>query len=253
MFTTERCALALLAAGILSAQNQTPVFDSASIKPAQTGVRGFSLQPLPGRLSGRNVSLKQLIAAAYRVHDYQVEGGPKWIDSDRYDLEAKAPDAAVPPGERQLMVMLQHLLAERFHLSVVSETKEQQVYILEPARNGPKVQHTRDTTVPVFFRVVQRHQVTSTNAPLEHLVETLAWILGRPVIDKTGIEGPMDYQLEWAPDDIQLRSDESPVQTDGSLPSLGSALQEVLGLRLVSQKGPVEIVSVQSAAQPAAN
>ena len=238
---------------LVSAQTPQPTFDSASIKPAESGVRGYSLQPLPGRLSAKNVSLKQLIGAAWHLHDYQVEGGPKWMDTDRFDIEAKAADSATPPGEKQIMLMLQSLLASRFALSVQHETKEQPVYILQPAKGGLKVHHTPDTTVQVQFRVFQRHQVTSQNAALENLVEALSWVLGRPVIDQSGVSGPVDYKLEWAPDDLQLRSDESPVQTEGSLPSLGSALQEVLGLRLVSQKGPVEIVTVVKAEKPAAN
>jgi len=216
-------------------------------------VRGYSIQPLPGRLSAKNVSLKQLIGAAYHVYDYQVSGGPKWIDTDRFDVEAKAPDSAAPPPEKELMAMLQKLLEQRFSLTIRRETKDQPVYLLQPGKSGPKVQPTKDTSVPVMFRLFQRHQITAQNAPLEHLTEALSWILGRPVIDQTGLPGTFDYKLEWAPDDLQLRSGEAPVQTEGSLPSLGSALQEALGLRLVSQKGPVEMIGIERAEKPAEN
>ncbi len=251
MHPVVRLAAAALLVGTCA--NAQTAFDSASLKPAQSGARGYSLQPLPGRLSGKNVSLKQLIAAAWSVHDFQVEGGPKWIDADRYDLEAKAPNFATPPGEKQLMGMLRQLLAERFQLQTAEETKEQQVYVLSAGKGGLKAQHTKDTTEAVVFRVLQRHQVTSRNAPLEHLVETLAWILGRPVVDRTGLQGPLDYDLEWSPDDTQLRSAESPVTGEGSLPSLAGALQERLGIRLASERGPVPLIVVERAEKPAAN
>ena len=240
-------------AGLLSAQPSAPAFDSASIKPAQSGARGFSIRPLPGRLSAQNVTLKQLIAEAWHIHDYQVSGGPKWADSDRYDLEAKAAGASDPPGEKQLMAMLQTLLQQRFSLTVRLETRDQAVYDLEPARGGPKLQPATDPSAPEMFRVFQRHQVTSTNAPLSRLTETLSWLLGRPVYDQTGLTGRFDYKFEWAPDDLQLRSDESPVTAEGALPSLGSALQEALGLRLLSKRGPVEIVNIEKAEKPAPN
>lgn len=241
--------LTFLLAGFIYGQ----AFDAASIKPAQSGARGYSIRPQPGRLTTQNTTLKQLIAAAYHVYDYQVSGGPKWVDTDHFDVEAKAPDADKPPSDKEVMLMLQKLLQQRFALTIRRDTRDQPVYVLQPAKSGVKLQQTKDTSVPVFFRVEQRHKITSANAGLEHLTETLAWILGRPVIDQTGAAGAYDYKLEWAPDDLQLRSDESPVQSEGSLPSLGSALQETLGLRLVSQKGPVEIINIEKAEHPAAN
>jgi uncharacterized protein (TIGR03435 family) len=241
--------MVVLLAGFAHAQ----AFDAVSIKPAQTGARGYSIRPLPGRLSIQNTSLKQLVAAAYHVDDYQVTGGPKWVDAERFDIEAKAPDSGKPPSDKELMIMLQKMLEQRFAMTIRRDTREQQVYALQPGKNGPKLQPTKDTAVPVQFRVVQRHLITAVNAPLQHLVETLQWVLGRPVLDQTGLTGPFDYKLEWAPDDLQLRSDESPVQSEGSLPSLGSALQETLGLRLLSQKGPVEIITIESASRPAGN
>ena len=114
-------------------------FDAASIKPAKAGTRGYSIRPLPGRLSIGNATLRLLIAAAYHVNDFQVSGGPKWLDSDHYDIEARAPGDS-RPTEKQLMVMLQNLLASRFALTVRRETRDLPVYALEIARGGPKFQ-----------------------------------------------------------------------------------------------------------------
>src|ERR1700722_4834587 len=89
----------------------TQAFDAASIKPAKAGVRGYSIRPLPGRLSTSNTTLAMLVAEAYHVYDFQISGGPKWINTDRYDIEAKA-EGVTKPSEAQLRGMLQKLLAE---------------------------------------------------------------------------------------------------------------------------------------------
>lgn len=248
MYSAVRiAAFAAFVSGLLPAQPKPALFDSASIKPAATGIHGFSIRPLPGRFSAQNVTLRQLIGAAWHLPDYQVSGGPKWIDADRFDLEAKAPEAATPPTDKELMVMLQGLLAERFGLAVRHDTRDLPIYSLEPAKGGPKLGPTADPAAAVQFRVLQRHQITAVNAPLKDLTETLSWVLGRRVFDRTGLTGAFDYKLEWAPDDLQLRSDESPVANNGTLPSLGAALKETLGLKLTSQKGPVEMLAIEKA------
>ena len=227
-------------------------FDSASIKPAKPGVRGYSIRPLPGRLSVTNTPLRKLIAGAWHVYDFQVSGGPKWIDQDAYDIEAKAaPDSR--PTEKQLMTMLQKLLTDRFELVIHRESRDQSVYALEIARGGPKFQASKDVGDP-YFRVFQRRQITAQRAPLEYLLEALSFVLGRPAIDQTGLTGVYDYKLEWTPDEIQVASDENNARpADENVPSLTSALQEQLGLRLVSRKGPVEIIVVDRAEKATAN
>jgi len=241
-------------AWVALAYGQAPVstFDAASIKAAQPGARGYSIRPLPGRVSAENVTLKLLIAEAYGVHDFQVSGGPKWIDSDRYDMEAKAGGDA-PPGRKQLRAMLQSLLADRFGLVVRRETREMPVYLLEAAKGGPRLQTPKRTEAPVGFRVFQRRQITAENSPLENLTEALTWLLGRPVLDRTGLQGSFDYKLDWSPDDLQLQSQEAPAQFDGNAPSLGTALQQQMGLKLVQQRGPVDLIAVEHAEKPSAN
>jgi uncharacterized protein (TIGR03435 family) len=244
------------ASGIASAGPQKGpepgrAFDVASIKPAKPGARGYSIHPLPGRLSAENVTLKLLIAHAYHVHDLQVSG-PKWIDSERYDLEAKV-SGDVPLNKAQLRAMLQRLLAERFQLSVRHESKEMPVYILETGNGQSKPHRPKNPDSPVVFRVFQRRQITAENAPLEYLTEALTWLLGKPVLDRTGLEGSFDYKLEWSPDETQLRSLEAPPETDGATPSLAAAIQQQIGLKLVSRRGPVELIVVEKAERPTAN
>jgi uncharacterized protein (TIGR03435 family) len=81
----------------------------------------------------------------------------------------------------------------------------------------------------------------------------LTWLLGRPVLDRTGLEGSFDCKLEWSPDETQLRSPEAPPETDGNAPSLAAALQHQLGLKLISRKGPVDRIVVEKAERPTTN
>ncbi len=247
-------SLALAWAGPQSPAVQAPgaAFDAASIKPARPGARGYSIRPLSGRLSAENVTLKLLISEAYKVHDFQVSGGPKWIDSDRYDVEAKA-GGDTPLGKQQVRAMLRKLLAERFGLIVRHETRDMSVFVLETGKDNRKLQPARNPEAPVTFRVAQRRQITALNAPLENLTEALTWLLGKPVLDRTGLEGSFDYQLEWSPDELQMLSQEAPPANDGNAPSLAGALQEQMGLKLVSQKGPVDLIAVEKAEKPTAN
>ena len=242
---------AMLACGLAAAQPKE-AFDSASIKPAKPGQRGYSIRPLPGRVSAQNVTLQELIGEAYHVFDFQISGGPMWIDSDRYDVEAKAASGAAP-SQLELRAMLQKLLADRFSLEVLRESKEMPLFVLEPAKGGSKVEAAKHPDQPVMFRVYQRRQITAENAPLEYLTEALTWITGRPVVDRSGLAGSFDYKLEWAPDELQLQSSEAPVETDGKAPPLDGALQHEMGLRLAAQRGPVDIIVVEKAERPTAN
>jgi uncharacterized protein (TIGR03435 family) len=240
-----------LVAGLWAAPAcQCQAFDAVSVKAAKSGVRGYSIHPYPNRLSCSNVTLKLLIASAYHVYDFQISGGPKWAGDDRFDIEAKAAGSV---SEKALMTMLQQLLAERFHLELRRESKVSSVYALEVSKAGSKLKPSQDPETPIQFRVFQRKQITSRNSPLSQLTETFSWLLGRPVVDRTGLTGNFDYELEWTPDEVQVRSDESAPSTDSSNPALSSALQQQLGLRLIEKKEPVEILIVEQAQKPSDN
>jgi uncharacterized protein (TIGR03435 family) len=235
-----------------SAPQSPQVFDAASVKPAKAGVRGYSIRPLPGRLSASNTTLGMLVAEAYHVYDFQISGGPKWLNADRYDIEAKA-EGDTKPSAAELRGMLQKLLADRFSLVVHRETRDLPVYALEVGKGGPKFPPSKDSEEAPMFRVFQRRQITAARAPLGYLVEALSSLVGRPVVDKTGLAGKYDYRLEWTPDETQVRSDEAAPQVEGNVPSLASALQEQMGLRLQSQKAPVEIIVIDRAEKASVN
>jgi len=254
--TKHAAALGLTLIALAGAQTSRPqselAFDAASIEQSKPDARGYSIRPLPGRLEASNTTFRQLVAAAYHVYDFQISGGPKWIDTEHYDIEAKAA-AGSQPTNSQLEVMLQQLLAERFQLTTHHETKDLPVYALEVGKGGPKFQAAKDPQAPVYFRLYQRHQITARASPVSNLTETLSQLLGRPVLDKTGLTGVYDFTLEWTPDEAHVRSDENAVSADSNVPSLAGALGEQLGLRLSGQRGPAQILVVDHAEKASVN
>ena len=245
-----------IAAGLSTCAQQ--LFEVASIKPANPETRGYSLVSTPGgKVVGANMSLKLLIAEAYHVPDFLVFGGPSWIESEKFDLNASA-GRETKPGE--LRVMLQALLADRFALKIRHEQKELPVYVMTKAKKGdawgPEL-HSADAGDCANKKscgglsVSNRSRIFGQKAPIEQLPEMLRWIMGRPVIDETGLKGLFDIDLNWTPDQSQARSSDAPKETDG--PSIFTAMQEQLGIRLESRKRSIDVLIAEHAEKPSAN
>ncbi len=241
-------------------------FEVASVKSADPnghpGV-GIDMRTLPGgRLSATDCTLKQLIQGAWSLEAWKVVGGPAWIDTDRFDIEAKAgedfskdTDRVVALGHdapRKMMAMLQTLLAERFNVKVHRETREDTVYSLLVTKSGPKLQPPSGTDPPFIGMrrtgSTDRPAVTlilaGEKASMDLLAERVSyWVLHRPVLNKTGIAGNFGVRIEFAADDSQPDAG----------PSLFTAMQDQLGLKLEAGKGPVEYMVVDHAEKPSAN
>jgi bla regulator protein blaR1 len=243
---------------------QQLAFEVTSIKPADPDLRSHFSGTRNGEFIATDATLKQLVGMAYDLRDHQISGGPKWLDSDRYRVEGK-PDSAtpIPPGRAgwlQTMAMLQQLLAERFHLAVHHETREEQVYELVIARGGPKLKDADLVrTGPKGIGSTGPGRLQGMAASMDVLIQVLAPVLSRSVIDKTGLTGKYDFTLEYTPELGQLRlgppgapEDPGP-PPDANGPSLFTALQEQLGLKLESTKGQVEILVIDHAEKPDAN
>jgi uncharacterized protein (TIGR03435 family) len=242
----------------LSASAQSPTFAVASVKPSQRTVGpdyNNRIAISPTGLTGRNVTLKRLIAEAYNLQPYQVTGGPNWLGAAEYDLDAKADTSAT---RQQLRMMLQALLTDRFRLAFHRDTKELRVYELVTDKGGPKIRPVKDA---------ESQAVTNNSAglgafrgDLQQFANLLALQLtipviddpGRPsiasgaptpVIDKTGLTGIYEIALELKPE-----------SAGDMFAFLQRALPEQLGLKLESRKAPVEILIVDSAEKtPTAN
>jgi uncharacterized protein (TIGR03435 family) len=231
--------LALLALGAIIPM----AFEAASIKPAARPNSGDTNYHIAtGSLTLENYSLRNCIVFAYGVNRDQVAGVPKWGDSDLYDIRAKAAGPAEGP---ELRLMLQTLLAERFKLAVHRETRTVQGYALVAARNGLKIKPVDGGGRPSMQS--RGGVVTAKATPLAALARSLSFALRTPVVDATEATGVFDFKLEWTPDDISSAAPESPEIG----PSLFTALQEQLGLRLEPRKLPLEIVAVDHAEKPA--
>jgi uncharacterized protein (TIGR03435 family) len=202
--------------------------------------------------------LQNLLSIAYDVRPFQISGGAKWIDADRFDIDARltTSDAAHPtnPGltredQRKRSEALRSLLADRFLLKFHQETREESLFALVVAKRGPKLQESTESQS--FIRSVGRGWIKGQAVDLRLLVLNLANELGRPVIDKTGLTGKYTFELKW---DASLpAAAESSVAPDPDGSSIFTALQEQLGLRLESQKGPVRVLVVDRAERPSEN
>jgi uncharacterized protein (TIGR03435 family) len=198
-----------------------------------------------------------LIAAAYNLNSKTISGGPGWIESDHYDIAAVTPGEVRPTRDEQ-MSMLRSLLADRFKLTFHREQKEFSIYELEVAKGGPKLKPSTapPDDPPQLISTVypQRMVLPARNVTMSDLTSLMQRaMLDRPVVDKTGLTGKYDFDLEWAPDETQFGGEVPTAPTDAPSPPLFTAIQQQLGLRLEATRGPIEALVVDTAERPSAN
>jgi uncharacterized protein (TIGR03435 family) len=225
-----------------------PRFEVASIKPSPaSNTPRTPMNVDPARVAYNGLSPKTLIQLAYRTPGWKISGGPKWLDSDRYDVAATLPPRS---SKDQIPAMVQALLGERFQLVIRRETRQQPVYGLTIAKGGPKLK-PGDTSEQwsngamkggILRGRLELHQLTMAG-----LAEVLSSKADRPVIDMTHLDGVFDINLRWTPDDTPGGDP----QADG--PSLCTALQEQLGLKLEPVRSPVEVLVVVQMEKPSGN
>jgi uncharacterized protein (TIGR03435 family) len=232
--------LALCLCGTVRAQTApAPRFEVASVKPSLAKSRNSGITTRRGTLKANNVTLLRCIIGAYGIGPHQVVGGPVWLDSDRFEIDARA-DATVN-DDATLMAMLQTLLAERFQLTLHRETKTVSAYVLEVAKNGPKLEKATGDGDSSTNGSHGRLEARQTDMDL--FAKVLAWSMELPVVNRTGLAGPFNFKLEWTPD-----GDKRDIG-----PSIFTALQEQLGLHLRTGKVPVEVVVIDGAEKPTGN
>jgi uncharacterized protein (TIGR03435 family) len=238
--------LALLLAGRADAQKR---FEVASVKPTDPNYRimDFAISP-GGRLTVSNWDLQLLIEKAYGVQAYQISGGPPWLESDRFSINARAEGE---PSEHEVLEMLRSLLEDRFKLTVHRETRVGRVYELLPAKDGPKLDKPLgpgESFIRTMFsgppdRRTSSKTMVGHNVSMPALAEALTDATGRFVIDKTGYTQPFDFQLTFALDD----------GTTDIAPALLPAIKEQLRLRLEANRGPIQLLVVDRVERPSAN
>jgi uncharacterized protein (TIGR03435 family) len=270
---------------ILDAQTSAnQVFEVASVKPNKTGDGRimFGLQP-GGRFNATNVTLRMLLRQAFNVQEFQIVGGPDWMTSDRFDVVAKAPEGEFTAD--LMRPMLRTLLAERFKLVVHNETRDMAIYALVKARNdgklGPNISPAAiDCAATMRGRrggpppsppqpgqklecgfMIGPGRMNAGGMPLSNLAQTLSPQVGRIVLDKTELTGNYDLELTYSleglgsvfPGGGPPLVNGAPAPIDANQPNLFTALQEQLGLKLDSQRGPVDVIVIDSVQQPIAD
>ncbi|HTB15055.1 MAG TPA: TIGR03435 family protein [Bryobacteraceae bacterium] len=266
-------ALTFLLIAATDGRAQTPParseFEVASMKPNESGRPGFGISVLPGGgLRAANIHLKRLIAVAYAVTDYQIAGNVSWLESQRYDLDAKSPGPAALP---QLRLMLQSLLEDRFKLKIHHEQREMAVFSLSMAKSGAMGPGLMEATegdcsaavspqaplpngTPCGVANIGRGWIRTNRARISQVADRLSSLLGRTVVDHTGLTGLYNITLTWAPDpDLEGPSPGGQSSPDVSNASLFTAIRTQLGLKLESAKEPVDIVVIDSAEKASAN
>lgn len=235
-----------------------PSFDVATIKPSRPDEPGKAFLVRGAQFTTVNTTLDDLIQFAYDVQAKQVVGGLPWMESEKFDIEAK-PDIPGSPSREQLRSMVQKLLADRFQLKFHKDSKELSAYILSVGKNGSKM--TKNTGDPnglpgLFFR--QLGYLTVRNATMSdfaHLMQSA--VLDRPVVDQTGLDGKWDFVLKWTPDESQFggMGIKVPPPSDAAdaPPPLFTAIQEQIGLKLEAGKAPVEVLVLDHVSEPSAN
>jgi len=262
--------------------SSTATFEVTSVKANKSGDgRVMIAMPPTGRYTATNVPLAILIRQSYNLQPFQVIGAPDWTTSDRFDIVAKPPDGFSPD---QLRPMVRALLADRFKLKAHMETREMPIYALVLAKSdgklGPNLK-TAKTDCAALARgrrgggpppappqpgqpmdcgfMIGNGNMNAGGMPMAELARSLAGFVNRIVIDKTGLTGNYDFQLTYTPEGrggiLGLPPGAPPLGADApagdpNSPSLFTALQEQLGLKLDSQKGPVEVLVIDSVEQP---
>ena len=237
-----RFVLLTLIAAVGVVQTQGKIFEVASIRPAAQGTNPRLFEAENGTLRVASYTVKLLVQMAWNVRDFQVVGGPAWVRSDGFDIAAKGDSSAT---DSQLRLMIQALLADRFRLRLHPETRELPVYALVVSEDGHKL-HPNNEASPPNVNTGPGH-IAAQKISVLNLARLLAPHLDRPVIDRTNLAGRFDFKLEWAPEP----SGNAPADT--SAPSLFTALQEQLGLKLEAQRGPVEVLVVENVERPSEN
>jgi uncharacterized protein (TIGR03435 family) len=275
---TLLCAVAVSSVALSlprAQERELPAFEVASIKP-RTGEPVFQAPDSPDRYTHPDATLADLIAFAYDVQDFQVLDGPAWIRTSRYEVSAKA---AAVPSENGMRLMVRRLLADRFGLRAHGETREMAVYRLVTARadgrlgqrmkpssiDCPAIIEARaaagtaaDAAPQCLWRIgfmATSALMTLDGAPLPRLARLLQPMLGRIVLDRTGLTGTFDVQLEFSPEQTAARfplaSGVPPGTAGRDGLSLFTALEEQLGLKLESARDQVPVIVVDAARTPA--
>jgi uncharacterized protein (TIGR03435 family) len=255
---TKETAWPLPAPPRAMAADAPAVFDVVSIRPSNPNTPGKLFTVKGRQVLTINTTLSDLITFAYNLHARQIQGGPSWMEEDKFDIIGQ-PQAEGVPNQEQLRAMIRGVLQDRFRLATHQDKRELPAYALVVANSGPKL--TRNDTNPnglpaLLFKGLG--MLPAVNASMGDFARTLQLaVLDRPVVDRTGLQGRFDFTLRWTPDESQFRSMgvriPPPPDDPNAPPGLFTAVQEQLGLRLESTNAPVDVLVIDGVEKPSEN
>jgi uncharacterized protein (TIGR03435 family) len=240
-----------------------PGFEVATIKPNNPALHPNLILDYNGRhLTLYEFSVNDLITFAYGLHIHQVTGAPDWLDIERYDIDG-VPDVDGHPSVDQMRIMVQRLLADRFQLAFHHDKKVLAVYELTLGKRMPKLETSGvgpdDQSAFVFPHRFGGLQVRNLTIA-KFAVNMQSYVLDRPVVDHTGLAGRYDFNLDWTPDDSQFiqlgkasASRPLPTSDPNPPPSLYTAIQEQVGLKLAAAKIPTDVIVIDHVERPSPN
>jgi uncharacterized protein (TIGR03435 family) len=244
-------ALGGIAALSLAQTGQKPAFETISIKPNDSASGSYRVDFGP-YFKATNVTIRFLILQSYGVFESQLVGGPDWLNSNRFDIRARAESGTNPHGP-EAMVLVQSLLEDRFQLKSHRELRELPVFNLVIAKGGPKLKQTVDMNAPASGGTRGAPPVMEmygTGNTIEMLINRFARQVGRPVIDKANLAGKYDFSVTFDPRPPTPTND---ISTESGGPDIFTAIQEQLGLRLEASKAPVDVLVIDSVQRPTEN
>jgi uncharacterized protein (TIGR03435 family) len=244
-------SIAMVAGAKMVAQSGSPAFESSAIRASQEVEAPSRYFTGPLKVTLQNQTLKDCVRIAYDVKAARAAaGGPRWIETQRFDIEAKAASAL---DDREMKAALRALLLERFHLTLHRETRMFPGYALTVAKGGLKIREAP----PGPSRISTRHgSMTGENVSLASLAQALSDLLNTPVIDMTAVPRVFTFMLEWTPDVVQpgaLTADDPEPNVLPDMPrgpSMSGALEDQLGLKLEKRKVPLEVLVIDQAERP---
>jgi uncharacterized protein (TIGR03435 family) len=249
-------ALAVFGQG---AQQLAPAFEVASVKPTNPSRGGSTFNFAPGELQIAGGTLRRILEMAYDLRTFQILGGPGWLDADRYDISAKNAAALKDLSKEQRIAEmrrgLQTVLADRFQLQVHPETREMTEYTLVVGKGGSKLNEP-DSGVNEGISM-DCGVMKGTRTTMSNLAVVLSRQVERPVLDRTGLSGRYNFEMKYMPEggcgSRRPGEGSSSSETLPDRPSIFTAIQEQLGLKLGAIKGPVEVIVIDHVEKPQAN
>jgi uncharacterized protein (TIGR03435 family) len=243
------------------AADANPNFDVATIKPSAPDAKGKGFGFRGGHFVTFNTNVNDLIAFAYGLHAKQIVDGPAWFGVDLFDIEGK-PDAEGRPNLKQMGLMVQKLLTDRFKLTFHHDQRELSVYVIGVSSGGPKM--TKSTAAATDQQGFQFRGLGDLIVRNMSMKDFASWmqsgVMDRPVVDQTGLTDRYDFTLKWTPDDSQFAQFKGagvtvPPTTDdpNAPPSLYTAVQEQIGLKMGPAKAPDDVIVIDHVEKPSAN